>query len=83
MTWSTVLWILLGYFVFRFVFNFLIPVIRATRQFKRQVRTFQETMQQQYGPQQQEPAYVKTQSNSNRATNASDDDYIDFEEIKE
>jgi hypothetical protein len=79
-----ILWILVGYFVYRFVFNFLLPIFRVSRQMKRQVREFQSHMQQaqqqqyqangqqQAAPHQQRPAHPTEKAG----------DYIDFEEIK-
>ena len=70
------------YLLYRFVFNFLLPVVRTTRQVRQQFRNMQEgvggeqqpfnggervhTQKKQQGPAQKPPA----------------GDYIDFEEIK-
>lgn len=54
--------------------NFVIPVYRATRQMKSQVRDFQERMQ---GQQSQEEVFQKRNK-----TPEKEGDYIDFEEIK-
>ena len=71
------LYFLLIYFSIRFIFNFLIPVIRTTRQFKSQIRQFQSQMQQTHA--QQEDPHTKP---VNRPAKTEDTDYIDFEEIK-
>lgn len=69
-------WAIALYLLVRFIVNFVIPVYRATRQMKSQVREFQEKMQGQepvqenFGPKNQTKSSVK------------EGDYIDFEEIK-
>jgi hypothetical protein len=69
-------WAIAFYLMIRFIFNFVIPVFRATKQMKSQMRDFQSRMQEQ-----QEKPYQHTQQRS-----SSDDvkkgDYIDFEEVK-
>lgn len=84
---SVFLWILLGYFVYRFVFNFLVPIFRVSRQVKQQVRDFQNHMQAQ-----QQQSYQHSPNTAQRPQGASatssnapkekSSDYIDFEEIK-
>jgi hypothetical protein len=74
-------YILLGfiiYFAYRFLFNFLIPVVRTTRQVKKQ---FDAVREQQQGFQQQ-TQNRNTSSSSNKATKPNADDYIEFEEIR-
>ena len=68
-------WAIAIYFLVRFIFNFVIPLYRATRQMKSQVRDFQEKMQGQqpsddFSAAQKPPRPVK------------EGEYIDFEEIK-
>lgn len=67
-------WAITIYFLVRFIVNFVIPVYRATRQMKSQVRDFQERMQ---GQQSQEEVFQKRNK-----TPEKEGDYIDFEEIK-
>lgn len=73
-------YILLGftiYFAYRFLFDFLIPVVRTTRQVKKQfdaVREQQQGFQQQTGQKKTEP----TKAQSVKTTS---DDYLEFEEI--
>lgn len=78
-----ILWILLGYFLFRFVFNFLVPVFRAARQMRRQVKDFQQHMNDAQTRQQQfqQNAAGPGQRTTTPATEKAGD-YIDFEEIK-
>ena len=74
------LWGLLIYFIYRFVFNFLVPVVRASRQIKRQVRDFNNRMQEQN--QQAEQNTFTPNNSSTQRTSANKGDYIDFEEVK-
>lgn len=67
-------WAIAIYFLVRFIFNFVIPVYRATRQMKGQVREFQERMQGQTPP----PDFEQQQAKPK----VKEGDYIDFEEIK-
>lgn len=80
-----ILWILLGYFVYRFVVNFLWPIFKVSRQMRRQVKEFQSHMQQtQNQSQQQQPFQQSTTAQQRPVTppRAKADDYIDFEEVK-
>jgi hypothetical protein len=68
-------WAIAIYFLVRFIVNFVIPVYRATRQMKNQVKDFQSRMHQQNQAEQdleQKKANPKVKEG----------DYIDFEEIK-
>lgn len=72
-------YILLGlflYFMFRFLFDFIIPVVRTTKQVKKQFDAVRE-QQQQYYQQQQGP-----QPSTKSTTAVHQDDYIEFEEVK-
>jgi Sec-independent protein translocase protein TatA len=78
MIFRVLLWVLLAYFIYRFVFDFLVPLLTATRRFKKQVREFQNRAQQQQDPLQQ-------QSSADRQSTKPPEkagDYIDFEELK-
>jgi hypothetical protein len=81
-------YILLGftiYFAYRFIFNFLIPVVKTTRQVKKQfdsVREQQAYHQQQANHQQQTYQQQAQPSAFKKTTKASDEDYLEFEEIK-
>ena len=81
---SVILWILLGYFLYRFVFGFLLPIFKVGRQMKRQVRDFQSQMnqaqqQQQYQHNHQQQAAPQQPTKPSKEKSG---DYIDFEEIK-
>ena len=68
-------WAIAIYFLVRFIFNFIIPVYRATRQMRGQVREFQERMHEQHSEQEE---FQQKQANPK----VKEGDYIDFEEIK-
>ncbi len=68
------------YIGYRFLFEFLLPMIKTTRQVKKQfdaVREQQEAFFKQQTNQQQQQK--KPEKSANRSA---DDDYIEFEEIK-
>ena len=80
------------YLLYRFIFNFLVPVVRTTKQVRQQFRNMQENMGA--GPMGQDPrqfeqtrAYEQRQAqqrdqSQQRPAKPPADDYIDFEEIK-
>ena len=70
--------ILLAYILYRFVFNFLIPVFITARQFKRQVREFQTRMQGE----REEPNEYHSSSSQASTKRGDKGDYIEFEEVK-
>jgi len=72
-------YLLLGlflYFIFRFVFDFVIPVVRTTKQVKKQFDAVREQQQQFYQEQNQPTPSAK------KSTVADQDDYLEFEEVK-
>ena len=73
-------WAIAIYFLIRFIFIFIIPVLRATRQMRGQVRDFQERMQEQQASHEsfQQNSTAQKQSKSS----VKEGDYIDFEEVK-
>lgn len=74
-------YILLGftiYFAYRFLFDFLLPVIRTTRQVKKQ---FDAAREQQQGFQQSRQGPRSEPSNT-ESRKSNSDDYIEFEEIR-
>lgn len=70
------------YFAYRFIVNFLIPVVKTTRQVKKQFDSVRE--QQAYQQQTQQPRQYQQAKPSPGPKNskASDSDYLEFEEIK-
>lgn len=76
---QTLGFILLAYILYRFVFNFLIPVFVTARQFKRQVREFQSRM---HTDPQESTYHTNHQQPNNRTSPIDKGDYIEFEELK-
>ena len=70
-------WAIGLYILIRFVFNFVIPVFRATRQMKSQMKDFQNRMHNQ-----QEQDYEHSNTRKQSKPSVKQGDYIDFEEIK-
>jgi hypothetical protein len=68
--------VIILYLLISFVFNFVIPIFRATRQMRDQVRDFHQKMEQK------NREYMNSASQSPRAAEKVEGDYIDFEEIK-
>lgn len=80
-----VLWqIFIFYMLYKLVFDFIIPVYRASKRMKNQVGEMQQKMQEHYRQQQaaQERAQT-TSANSPLTKNEGrvDKDYIDYEEL--
>lgn len=68
----------LFYLLYKFIFEFVIPVYRTTRQVQRKMNEFQQNMNKQ-------AETNRTSSTNNEKPPVSkpkSDDYIDFEEIK-
>lgn len=76
-----VIWAIVIYCLIRFIFNFVIPVMRAARQMKNQVKDFQDRMgsQQFQGNVTEEQS---TQPQRHHSPKPKSGDYIDFEEVK-
>jgi len=79
------LYIFLAIFLYKFVFNFLVPVIKMSWRVRSQIKEFQR--QHQQDPLQQNTTanngHASTNNNNNStATKPKAGDYIDFEEIK-
>lgn len=69
----------LAYLLYKLVFDFIIPVYRATRRIKKQFQDFQN----QAGGQQQHTGTVnENMKPGGRSQKPPKKDYIDFEEIK-
>lgn len=75
-----IFWFLTIYFLYRLVFNFIIPVMRVSRQMKGQVRDFQDQMNARN--QQATSQSTNTRTETNSQPKPKEGDYIDFEEIK-
>ena len=80
------LFIILGYILYRFVFNFLIPVITVSRRMKHGIREFQRQQQQaaqQYQDHSQQSATTNKTEKSATPSTEKAGEYIDFEEVRE
>lgn len=78
---SIIIWVIVAYLAYRFIFGFLVPLLRVSRQMKRQVREFQKRANGEFQgyqkdnfAQQQKPQEPPVKKGG---------EYIDFEEIKE
>lgn len=69
------------YLLYKLVFDFIIPVVRTTKQVKKQFGDMNAQMQEKMNQQQQQPTNFTT-SKKQAATTSKNDDYIDFEEVK-
>lgn len=83
---KTVLLLLLAYIAYRFIFGFVLPVSRATRNVRRQFKAAQEEMasrmQEQQGFGAQPNTSAASASRTPQDKPVSKGDYIEFEEIK-
>lgn len=76
------------YLLYRFVFNFVVPVVRTTKQVKRQFRNMQDHVNQGGGNPFQQQQYVRPeepqpQAKKSRPSSSNNmGEYIDFEEVK-
>lgn len=64
------------YLLYRLVFNFILPVSRATAQVRSQIKEMQRQQEAQAAP---APASTPTPK---APVSRRDDDYLDFEEVK-
>lgn len=72
-------YILIGWILYKLIFDFIIPVYRGTKQVRRQVRDMQQHMQEQFRQQQQQQQAPPPPPPSSAPKQG---DYIDFEEVK-
>lgn len=72
-------WFIIFYLLFRFIFNFVVPLISTTKQVRSKMKDMHQSMNDfQKTNTQQDRNTAAPQYNSNTAKG----DYIDFEEIK-
>lgn len=69
------------YLLYKLIFDFIIPVVKTTKQVKKQFGDMSAQMQEKMNQQQQQAANF-TAPKKHAATSAKNDDYIDFEEVK-
>ncbi len=70
-------YVFLAYLAYRLIFNFILPIYRATRQVRRGFRNMQDQMA---GGRSADPQDARTAS---KPAQKPVGDYIDFEEVKE
>lgn len=69
------------YLLYKLVFDFIIPVVKTTKQVKKQFGDMSAQMQEKMNQQQQQTANFSAPKKP-AATASKNDDYIDFEEVK-
>ena len=76
----TLIYIISLYFLYKFIFEFLVPLFRATNKIQRDMRSMQQKMEEQMNAQRnsKEPA-GRENTQPSRPPNH---EYIDFEEVK-
>jgi hypothetical protein len=77
------LYILLAYLMYKFVFNFLVPIIKMSWRVRSQIKEFQRQQQQQDPLQQNTTSGRAASANDATAPKSKTGDYIDFEEVKD
>ena len=77
------------YLLYRFVFNFLLPIVRTTRQVREQFRNMQGDMNNMRGSSNQGQQQSRTQApqqprpgERHSSPHGRPEDYIEFEEVK-
>ena len=65
------------YVLYKFIFDFIIPVYESTKKIKKQFGEMQNKMQQDINS-----ANARQSTSQQQTTVKREDDYIDFEEIK-
>jgi len=76
--------VLVFYLLYRFVFHFLLPIIRTTRNVRQQFRNMQGGMGEQQGNRYQQGPTEQGSRPTERHSSPKgrEEDYIDFEEVK-
>lgn len=71
----------IGYLLYKFIFGFIVPIARTTKQVRRQMQDMQSHMQEQFRQQQQQQEAVNNATHG-AAKRPIEGDYIDYEEVK-
>ena len=79
MFWKIILWGFFIYILYRFVFEFLVPVYKATQKLKKGFRDIQEKANEN-AKEQQTASAASVNPNENKKEPLGE--YIDFEEVK-
>ena len=70
------------YILYKFIFDFIIPVYKTTKQVKQKMNAMQERMDQQNQSPEQEQSFHGRQQANTAARRPAAEDYIDYEEVK-
>lgn len=71
------------YILYKFIFDFIIPVYKTTRQVKQKMDDMQQRMRQTQGTQAPDPYEIRPgQQTPTAAKRPASDDYIEYEEVK-
>jgi predicted Holliday junction resolvase-like endonuclease len=76
-----IIWTIVLYLLFRFIFNFVLPLVSASRQVRMKMREMQEQMNNRANP----GAPVnnsESTSTKSAGSQANKGDYIEFEEVR-
>lgn len=73
---------LIIYLLYKFVVDLVMPVSKATSQMKNKITDFQRMQQEEMRRQQAAAQSHNTQQAPKASARPSNDDYIDFEEVK-
>jgi len=78
------LWAFVVYLLYRFIFQFVIPISRTVSAMRKNMRQMQEQQPFQQPPFQQPPFsnIPKQEPIQKQPTSNNNDEYIDFEEVK-
>ncbi|MEO8721492.1 MAG: hypothetical protein ABI297_03980 [Ginsengibacter sp.] len=68
------------YLLYKFIFDFIIPVYESSKKIKKQFGEMQDKMQSDLKNYQNQPQ--TSQTVSTETTKKTEEDYIDFEEVK-
>ncbi|MDO9373653.1 MAG: hypothetical protein V4725_13900 [Bacteroidota bacterium] len=68
------------YMLYKFIFDFIIPIYRTTKQVKKQFGDMSAQMQENMNQQRQ--AYTNATTVKQEKSTSPKDDYIEFEEVK-
>jgi len=80
MFWKIILWAFFIYIIYRFVFEFLIPVYKATQKIKKGFRDMQDKANEDINQQQKNTSATNADASQNKKEMLGE--YIDFEEVK-
>lgn len=74
-----IFWIIIIYLLYRFIYNFIIPVAKTTSHIKSSMNDMRRMQEEQLRKQQETAAQQQKQEETKTVDKG---DYIDFEEIK-